>query len=77
MNKAQLSLSVEGVRGKEGVSEEMMLAFGLEWVGRSSPARQMRERNSGHLDCPVQGGAAQPSRTPSATTSSLFQLWGK
>lgn len=48
MNKAQLSPSVEGVGGKEGVSEEVMLVLGLEGVGRSSPARQMRERTSGH-----------------------------
>lgn len=38
--------------------------------------RQMKERTSGHRDYPVQGGGAQPSRTLSATASSLVQLWG-
>lgn len=61
MNKAQLSPSVEGVWGKEGVWEEMMLVLGIEGVGRSPSARQMRERTSGHCDYPVQGEGAQPA----------------
>lgn len=39
-----------------------MLVLGIEGVGRGSPARQMRERTSGHCDYPVQGEGAQPAK---------------
>lgn len=68
---------MEGDGDKEGVSEEMMLLWGLEGMDRSSLARHVRERTSGHWDYTVQGGGVQPRRTPSATASSLVQLWGE
>jgi hypothetical protein len=64
---------VEEVQEKEGVSEEMMVVLCLEGVSRNSHVRW-----KGFWTWTVlYTKAGQPSITLSATTSSLFHLWGK